>query len=105
MRTTNTLERFNEEIRRRTRVLRIFPDERSCLRLIATISMEQSEDWDRRYLDMSLLEEWSPLDDELSRGVLKMTEGLEEASLAGQLASLVPTWPFDEPAPAGEPKA
>jgi len=105
MRTTNTLERFNEEIRRRTRVLRIFPDERSCLRLIATLSMEQSEDWDRRYLDMSLLEEWSPLDDELSRGVLKMAGELDEESLAGQLASLVPAWPFDEPAPAGEPKA
>jgi len=107
MRTTNTLERFNEEIRRRTRVLRIFPDERSCLRLIATLSMEQSEDWDRRYLDMSLLKEWSPLDDELSRGVLKMTGELDEASLSGQLSSLVPAWPFDEPAPvpAGEPKA
>jgi len=106
MRTTNALERFNEEIRRRTRVLRIFPNEHSCLRLIATLSMEQSEDWgERRYLDMSLLKEWSPLDDELSLGVLKMTEGLDEASLAGQLSSLIPAWPLDEPVPAGEPKA
>jgi len=86
--------------------LRIFPDERSCSRLIATISMEQSEDWgERRYLDMSLLEEWSPLDDEFSRGVMKMTEGLDEASLAGQLSSLVPAWPFDETVPAEEPQA
>jgi transposase-like protein len=105
LRTTNALERFNEEIRRRTRVLRIFPNEHSCLRLIATLSMEQSEDWDRRYLDMSLLKEWSPLDDELSRGMLKMTEGLDETSLAGQLASLVPAWPFDKPVPAGDSKA
>jgi len=55
IRTTNTLERLNEEIRRRTRVVRIFPDERSALRLITTLAMEQSEDWDRCYLDMSLL--------------------------------------------------
>jgi transposase-like protein len=78
MRTTNCLERLNEEIRRRTRVVRIFPSSASALRLIATIAMEQSEDWgDRRYLDMSLLEEWAPLDDEMARAVLKMTEGVE----------------------------
>lgn len=76
-RTTNAIERLNEEIRRRTRVVRIFPNERSALRLIATLAIEQSEDWDRRYLDMSHLEEWSALDDELSRAVLKMTEGIE----------------------------
>jgi len=101
MRTTNAMERFNEEIRRRTRVVRIFPSEASALRLIATLAMEQSEDWNRRYLDMSLLEEWSPLDDELSRGVMKMTGRLDESSLAGCLASLVPErWPFDELPPS-----
>jgi transposase-like protein len=77
LRTTNALERFNQEIRRRTRVVRIFPNEKSALRLIATLAMEQSEDWDRRYLDMSHLEEWSPLDDEMAVEVLKMTEGVE----------------------------
>jgi len=104
MRTTNALERFNEEIRRRTRVVRIFPNEASALRLIATLAMEQSEDWDRRYLDMSLLEEWSPLDDELSRGIMKITGRLDEEGLAGQASSLITQrWPHDEPAPAGEP--
>ena len=108
-RTTNALERLNEEIRRRTRVARIFPNEASCLRLIATLAMEQSEDWgERRYLDMSLLEEWAPLDDEFSRAVLKMTEGIDETGLAGSLSSLIPErpWPFDEkpgPSPVGEP--
>jgi len=100
LRTTNALERLNEEIRRRTRVVRIFPSEKSALRLIATLAAEQSEDWTRRYLDMSMLAEWSALDDEFSRGVLKMTGGIDEASLAGCLTSLVPQpWPFDEPAP------
>jgi transposase-like protein len=100
LRTTNALERLNEEIRRRTRVVRIFPSEKSALRLIATLAAEQSEDWTRRYLDMSMLAEWSALDDEFSRGVLKMTGGIDEASHAGCLTSLVPQpWPFDEPAP------
>ncbi len=78
LRTTNAVERFNEEIRRRTRVLRIFPNEASALRLIATLSMEQSEDWTaRRYLNMDHLEEWSALDDEMSRAVLQLVEGIE----------------------------
>jgi transposase-like protein len=53
LRTTNLLERMNEEIRRRTRVARLFPNEASCLRLVTAIVMEISEDWqtaDKRYL-------------------------------------------------------
>jgi putative transposase len=47
------LERFNQELKRRTRVVRIFPDDRSCLRLVTALAIEQSEEWqDRRYLDM-----------------------------------------------------
>ena len=46
LRTTNALERLNEEIRRRTRVARIFPNEASCLRLISAILMEKSENWE-----------------------------------------------------------
>jgi putative transposase len=61
IRTTNALERLNQEIRRRTRVARIFPNDASCLRLIASLAIEQSEEWEtgRQYLDASLLEEWS----------------------------------------------
>ncbi len=51
MRSTNMLERWFEEIRRRTRVVRIFPNPASCLRLIATLCMEANEEWlGRRYL-------------------------------------------------------
>jgi putative transposase len=58
IRTTNGLERLNQEIRRRTRVVRIFPNERSCLRLVSALAVEQSEEWitGRRYLDMGELE-------------------------------------------------
>ena len=58
IRTTNGLERLNQEIKRRSRVVRIFPNERSCLRLVTALAVEQSEEWitGRRYLDMEELE-------------------------------------------------
>jgi putative transposase len=59
IRTTNGLERLNQEIKRRTRVVRIFPNREACLRLVTALAIEQSEEWltGRRYLDMSELEE------------------------------------------------
>jgi len=45
IRTTNALERINREIRRRTRVVSIFPNEASCLRLVTALLMEISEEW------------------------------------------------------------
>ena len=54
MRSTNMLERFNEEIRRRTRVVRIFPNEQSCVRLVSALAMEKNEEWmERKYLTMA----------------------------------------------------
>lgn len=57
LRTTNGVERLNEEIRRRTRVIRIFPNRSSCLRMASALCQEQDDDWTtgKRYLDMSLL--------------------------------------------------
>ena len=59
IRTTNGLERLNQEIKRRSRVVRIFPNRESCLRLVTALAIEQSEEWvtGRRYLDMRELEE------------------------------------------------
>ena len=45
IRTTNSLERVNKEIRRRTRVVGVFPNEASCLRLVSALLMEISEEW------------------------------------------------------------
>lgn len=55
LRTSNPLERVNKEIKRRTRVATIFPNEASCLRLVSAILMEISEDWEtgKAYLTMS----------------------------------------------------
>jgi putative transposase len=52
IRTSNVLERVNKEIRRRTRVATIFPNENSCLRLVSAVLMEISEEWEtgRAYL-------------------------------------------------------
>ena len=59
IRTTNGLERLNQEIKRRTRVVRIFPNREACLRLVTALAVEFSEEWitGRRYLDMRELEE------------------------------------------------
>jgi transposase-like protein len=51
--STNPLERLNLEIRRRTRVVGIFPHTGSCLRLIGMLLVEKNEDWltdDKAYL-------------------------------------------------------
>ena len=55
LRTTNSLERVSQEIKRRTRVVRIFPNEASCLRLISAILMEIGEEWEtgRVYLSFN----------------------------------------------------
>lgn len=45
IRTTNGLERFNQEIKQRTRVIRIFPNRNAALRLIGALCMEQAEEW------------------------------------------------------------
>jgi putative transposase len=59
LKSTNLLERFNQEIKRRTLVVRIFPDEASCLRLIRAIAAETHEEWmeGSRYLNMDLFKE------------------------------------------------
>ena len=52
IRTVNLLERVNQEVRRRTRIIRIFPSEASCLRLVSAVLMEIDENWrlNRKYL-------------------------------------------------------
>lgn len=59
LKSTNLLERINQEIKRRTHVVRIFPNEASCLRLVRALAVEIHEDWleDNRYPNMDLLKE------------------------------------------------
>jgi putative transposase len=46
MRTSNLLERLNKEIKRRTRVAGLFPNEAALLRLVSAVLMEISEEWE-----------------------------------------------------------
>ncbi len=57
------LERLNEEIKRRTQVVRIFPTDQSCLRLIRALAVETYENWleQHRYLTMEELREHKKL--------------------------------------------
>jgi len=59
MPVTNMLERLNEEIKRRTHVVRIFPNAESCLRLIRALAVETHENWLEAhcYLNMDDLRE------------------------------------------------
>jgi transposase-like protein len=59
LKSTNMLERYNQEIKRRTHIVRIFPNRESCLRLIRALAVETHEDWleANRYLNMKLLKE------------------------------------------------
>lgn len=74
IRTTNSLERFNQELKRRTRVVRIFPNREACLRLVSALAVEQSEEWltGRRYLDMEELREHRRLRDSEAEEVTLM---------------------------------
>jgi putative transposase len=60
---TNMLERLNEEIKRRTHVVRIFPNGESCLRLVRALAVETHENWleANRYLNMDDLKEQKKL--------------------------------------------
>ena len=59
MKSTNMLERLNQELKRRTHVVRIFPNAASCLRLVRALAVETHENWLEaiRYLNMDHLKE------------------------------------------------
>lgn len=73
LRTTNGLERLNEEIRRRERVIRIFPNEASAVRLIGALLVEQHELWStgKRYFDMTEYFEWKAFQTPLTGAALR----------------------------------
>jgi Transposase, Mutator family len=54
LRTTNALERVNQELKRRTRVARVFPNESSLLRLVSALLTELSEDWETGKIYLSI---------------------------------------------------
>jgi putative transposase len=86
LRTTNMIERVNQELKRRSRVVRIFPNPISCRRLFTALLKEWHEDWvsGRAYLNMEFLKEFelktlhqhqerAPDADEITRKEKKIT--------------------------------
>ena len=55
LRTSNSIERLNEEVRRRERPIRIFPSESSVMRILGTVLLEEHEKWAicNRFFDMA----------------------------------------------------
>jgi len=82
LRTTNMVERFIQEIRRREKVIRIFPNIDSAYRLVGALCAETHEEWStgRRYLNMDEYLEWRA--DQSVNGPLG-----EEASPGGEVAT------------------
>jgi len=75
LRTTNMQERLNEEIRRRERVIRIFPNDKSASRLIGALLAEYNEQWQtRRYLDMDEFNDWMAEKEAEKSNVLTMNK-------------------------------
>ena len=69
--STNPLERLNKEIKRRTKAVGLFPNEKSALRLISAVLQEQDEQWtdeDKRYMSLKSMKE-------LEAGVFQRTTG------------------------------
>ena len=75
IRSTTGLERFHEEVRRRTRVVRIFPNRESCLRLISAICIEHSEEWisGKRYVNPEDLAESRAAQEQQQRDLAAVT--------------------------------
>ena len=59
IKSSNVIERLHEEFKRRTFVVRIFPNKESCLRLIRAIAVEMQESWIERsrYINMDFYRE------------------------------------------------
>lgn len=96
--STNPLERLNREVRRRTRVVGVFPSKDSCRRLVGMILVEQHEEWiTRTYMDSEKLRELYVKEDKIeimppesATGGQRSTVGIKVLPPLKQIKELVP---------------
>ncbi len=62
--STNPIERLNGEIKRRTDVVGIFPNEAAIIRLVGVILLEQNDEWAVQRARSMTLETMAPLSDD-----------------------------------------
>jgi transposase-like protein len=81
LRTTNAQERLNEELRRRERVIRIFPNRASAIRLLGALLMEWDEQWatGKRYLSMDLYWQWKQQNEQAATAAAEKEVGAQVA--------------------------
>ena len=60
LRTTNGLDRVNQELKRRTRVARMFPNEASLLRLVSALLAEISDEWESEKIHLNMKPQTQP---------------------------------------------
>ena len=91
LRTTNSVERLNEEIRRRERVIRIFPNEASVIRLMGALLMEFDENWStgKRYFEMDAYRRWKQEEQEQQQQKAAAAEPLVQVLTDCQMAPVI----------------
>ena len=88
IRTNNAQERMNREIKRRSRVVQVFPSVESVLRLVGAVCAERDEDWSsRRYISPeSMRRLWEPAEPEPAESEGSRRRGLVVVETAMELA-------------------
>lgn len=83
MKSTNMIERLNQELKRRSRVIRIFPNESSCMRVLGTLCLEQSEEWETNRIYLNMTSDQKPIvtGDEKERWMWREATNLVSATL------------------------
>ena len=96
LRTTNSVERLNEEIRRRERVIRIFPTRDSALRLMGALLMKHDEVWTtgHRYVDMTAYWQWHASQEQ--EATLPHTASSNPSTCLSNVQTLSDLTPFDQ---------
>lgn len=98
--STNPLEPINKEIKRRSNVVGIFPDDASVIRLVGAVLLDQHDDWaiaERRYLSEESMPAIDPDPEEITTHQHPRTPGRPTSTTKPRLTELLPPLPGTRP--------